>query len=77
MTDTIADTEARRWIEILLARVNLLERELAKVKEALPPSGAITLMAASGTGSLRDPGILKQEHATGTRGYGEPPAPVR
>jgi hypothetical protein len=59
-----------RAINLLLARVDLLERELAEIKTVLrQPRGAVTRASPDGAVAIRDPNILAQEQATGTRGY--------
>ena len=59
-----------RVIELLLARVDYLERELAQIKTFLrQPKGAVTRASADGTVAIRDPDILAQQQRTGTRGY--------
>ena len=59
-----------RALELLFARVDLLERELAEIKTFLrQPRGAVTRVSADGTVAIRDPNILLQEQLTGMRGY--------
>ena len=59
-----------RAVEIMLARVDYLERELAQIKTFLrQPKGAVTRASADGTVAIRDPDILAQQQRTGTRGY--------
>jgi hypothetical protein len=57
-------------IKLLMARVDLLERELAEIKTVLrQPRGAVTRASPDGTVAIRDPDILAQQQRTGTRGY--------
>lgn len=65
-----------RLIRLTIARVDLLERELAEIKTVLrQPKGAVTRVAEDGTVAIRDPNIILQQQRTGTRGYTpyEPP----
>ena len=68
MAADTADTE--RILALLLARVDLLERELAEIKTVLrQPKGAVTRASPDGTVAIRDPDIIAQQQRTGTRGY--------
>jgi hypothetical protein len=67
MADT-ADTE--RLLTLLIARVDLLERELAEIKTFLrQPKGAVARTSPDGTVAIRDPDIIAQQQRTGMRGY--------
>lgn len=73
MTTLNSDLHNRRTdlaLDLLLARVDLLERELAEIKTVLrQPKGAVTRTSPDGTVAIRDPNILLQEQVTGMRGY--------
>jgi hypothetical protein len=59
-----------RAFDLVYARIDLLERELAEIKTVLrQPRGAVTRVSPDGTVAIRDPNILAQEQATGMRGY--------
>jgi hypothetical protein len=57
-------------IELLKARVRLLEQLITEIRRDLArTSSPVALTAPDGTVAIRDPDILAQEQATGMRGY--------
>jgi hypothetical protein len=69
------DTDTERILTLLMARVDLVERELAEIKTFLRQPkgavarGAVALTAPDGTVAIRDPDIIAQQQRTGMRGY--------
>jgi hypothetical protein len=62
--------KAADTLQLLMARVDLLERELAEIKTFLrQPKGAVTRTSPDGTVAIRDPDIIAQQQRTGMRGY--------
>jgi hypothetical protein len=62
--------KAADTLQLLMARVDLLERELAEVKTVLrQPKGAVARTSPDGTVAIRDPDIIAQQQRTGMRGY--------
>jgi hypothetical protein len=57
-------------IELLKARVRLIEQLITEIRRDLARSTSpVALAAPDGTVAIRDPNILAQEQATGMRGY--------
>lgn len=65
-----ADIALDQLVRQILARIDLLERELAEIKTVLrQPMNAVTRVSADGTVAIRDPNIIAQRQRTGTFGY--------
>lgn len=78
--DTAAERAAKRSlttgeeIELIKARMRLIEGLITEIRRDLARSASpVAQLAPDGTVAIRDPNIIAQEQATGTRGYSPNP----